>query len=270
MLDHGVESLFQLENLSAHVHGDFLGEVAGRDSGGNFGNVSYLAREIAGHEVDVIGKILPRAGDSGYLGLAAQLPFRADFASHARNFTRESVQLVHHGVDGVLQFEDFAFHVDRDLARQVSARNGSGDLSDVSNLSRQVASHGIDGVREIFPGAADSRHLSLAAQFSLGADLAGHASHFARERVQLVHHGIDGVLKFEDFALYVDRNLAGQVSTSNGGGHLRDVADLSRQVAGHRVHGVCEIFPGSSNSGNLRLAAKSTIGADLASHAGDF
>ena len=52
----------------------------------------------------------------GHLRLAAELAFRADFARHARHFGGEGVELVHHRVDGVLQFQDFALHVDRDLA----------------------------------------------------------------------------------------------------------------------------------------------------------
>src|SRR2546425_493401 len=41
--------------------------------------------------------------------------FRSDLARHTGNFGSERVQLVHHRVDGVLQFENFSFHVYRDL-----------------------------------------------------------------------------------------------------------------------------------------------------------
>ncbi len=43
-----------------------------------------------------------------HLGLAAELAFGAHFARHARHFRGERVQLVHHGVDGVLQLQDLA------------------------------------------------------------------------------------------------------------------------------------------------------------------
>ncbi len=57
----------------------------------------------------------------GTCGLAAELAFGADLARHARHFGRRtSVELIHHRVDGVLQLEDFALHVHRDLARQVA------------------------------------------------------------------------------------------------------------------------------------------------------
>ena len=41
-------------------------------------------------EVDVVGQVLPRAGDAGHLRLAAELAFGADFARHARHFRRRS------------------------------------------------------------------------------------------------------------------------------------------------------------------------------------
>src|SRR2546423_964370 len=49
--------------------------------------------------------------------------------------------------------------------------------------------------------------ITLAAEFSFGADFAGHARYFRRKRVELVHHRVDGVLQFKDFALYVDCDL---------------------------------------------------------------
>ena len=48
----------------------------------------------------------------------------------------EGVELVHHRVDGVLELEDLALHVDGDLARQVAARHRGGHLGDVAHLAR--------------------------------------------------------------------------------------------------------------------------------------
>ena len=84
---------------------------------------------------------------SGTSRLTAELAFGADFARDARHFRRERVELVHHGVDGVLQLEDFALHVDRDLARQVAARHGGGHFGDVADLGGQVAGHRVDASR---------------------------------------------------------------------------------------------------------------------------
>ena len=72
-------------------------------------------------EVDVVGQVLPGAGDALHVGLAAELAFGADLARHPRHFRGERGELVHHRVDGVLQLEDLALHVDRDLLGQVAA-----------------------------------------------------------------------------------------------------------------------------------------------------
>ena len=67
-------------------------------------------------ELTLSVKILPDAGDALHLGLAAELAFGADFARHARHFRGERAELVHHRVDGVLQLQNFAARIDRDLA----------------------------------------------------------------------------------------------------------------------------------------------------------
>jgi hypothetical protein len=51
-----------------------------------------------------------------------------------------------------------------------------------------------------FPGSSHAGHLRLSAEFAFGADFAGHARHFGGEGVQLIHHRIDGVFEFENFA----------------------------------------------------------------------
>ena len=53
----------------------------------------------------------------------------------------EGVELIDHRVDGVLQLEDLALHVDGDLARQVAARDRGRHLGDVAHLRRQVGGH---------------------------------------------------------------------------------------------------------------------------------
>jgi len=75
-----------------------------------------------------------------------------------------------------------------------------------------------------------------ATQLAVGADLAGHTGYFSGERVELVHHRVDGVLEFENFSLHVYRDFARQVATGHGGRHLSDVTDLASEVSGHGVH----------------------------------
>ena len=161
---------------------------------------TWLVR-LRGHEVHVVGQVLPRAGDAVHVGLAAELAFGADLARHARHFRRERAELVHHRVDGVLQLEDLALHVDGDLLREVAVGDGRRHVGDVAHLARQVAGHRVHVVGQVLPRAGDALHLGLAAELAFGADFARDARHFRRERAELVHHRVDGVLQLEDFAL---------------------------------------------------------------------
>ncbi len=63
---------------------------------------------------------------------------------------------------------------------------------------------------KIFPRTSNTRHLRLTAELSVGSHFAGHARYFAGERVELVHHRVERVFEFEDFAFHVDGDLAAQ------------------------------------------------------------
>ena len=202
----------------------FLREVAVGHGRRDLGDVAHLARQVAGHEVDVVGQVLPGAGDARDLGLAAELALGADLARHARHLRGEGAQLVDHRVDRVLELEDLALDVDGDLLREVAVGDRRGDVGDVAHLARQVRRHEVDVVGQVLPGAGDAGHARLAAELALGADLARHARHLRGEGAQLVHHRVDRVLELEDLALHVDRDLARQVA---GGHRLRDVGDVA-------------------------------------------
>src|SRR5262249_1982523 len=149
--------------------------------------------EVTGHEVNVVSEVFPGAAHPRHLRLAAELAFGADFPRHARHLASEGVELVHHNVESVFQFEDFALDVHPDLARQVAARHRGGAIGDFAHLPGEVTGHRVNVVGEVFPGAGHARHLRLAAEFAVGADFAGDAGHFRGERVELVHHRINGV-----------------------------------------------------------------------------
>ena len=104
--------------------------------------------------------------------------------------------------------QDLAAHVDRDLARQVSAGDGCRHFRDVTNLARKVTGHEVYVVRKVFPGTANAEYLGLTAEFAFRTDFAGDARHFAGKCIELVHHRVDGVLQFENFSLHIDRDLA--------------------------------------------------------------
>src|SRR5262249_7824747 len=156
-------------------------------------------------------------------------------------------QLIDHRVDGLLQLQDLAAHVDRDLARQVAAGDGGGHLGDIAHLAGEVAGHRVDVVGQVLPGAGDARHHRLTAELALGADLAPHAGHLGGKAVELVDHGVDGVLQLENLALDVDRDFARQIAAGDRGGDLGDVAHLAGEVGGHRVHRVGQVFPGAGD-----------------------
>ena len=181
LIDHRVDRVLQLQNLAAHVDGDLLGKIATSDRGGDVGDVADLRCQIVRHRVDVVSEVLPGAADTAHVGLAAELTFRADFARHAADFGRECVELIDHRVERVLELQDFALHVDGDLLGKIAVRDGGRHVGDVADLAGQVRGHRIDVVGKILPGARHARHLGLAAELALGADLARHAADFAGE-----------------------------------------------------------------------------------------
>ncbi len=153
-------------------------KISARHGRGHFGDVAHLVGQVAGHEVHVIRQILPRTGDAFHVRLAAQLAFRTHFARHARDFRRERAELIHHRIDGVLQLQNFAARIHRNLGSQIAARHGGRHTRDVANLVGQVARHVVDAVRQILPRAGNAADVGLAAQLSFGAHFARHARHF--------------------------------------------------------------------------------------------
>ena len=109
--------------------------------------------------------------------------------------------------------------------------------------------HEVDGLGEVLPGAGDPLHLGLAAQDALGAHLPGDPGHLLGEGRQLVHHRVEGVLQLQDLAARVHVDLLRQVAPGHRRGHLRDVAHLGGQVAGHAVHGVGQVAPHTGDPG---------------------
>ena len=128
-----------------------------------------------------IGQIDPSTG------IAATNPEQvdSDFTGDAGHLRGERAELVHHGVDGVLQLEDLALDVHGDLLRQVAVGDGGGDLGDVAHLAGEVAGHEVHVVGQVLPGAGHALHVGLAAQLAFGAHLARHARDFAGEGVEL-------------------------------------------------------------------------------------
>src|SRR5205085_2631711 len=108
LIDHGVDRVLQLEDLALHVDGDLAGEVARGNGGGHVGDVAHLRGQVPGHEVDLVGEVLPGAADALSLRVAVQLSFGADLAGDAGHLRGERVQLIDHRVQRVLELENLA------------------------------------------------------------------------------------------------------------------------------------------------------------------
>ena len=257
----------QLEDLALHVDGDLLRQVAERDGGRHLGDVADLAGQVLGHQVDVVGEVLPGAADALDAGLAAELAFGADLARHARHFRGERVELIDHRVDGVLQLENLALHVDGDLLRQVARRHGGGHFGDVADLPGQVGRHGVDVVGQVLPGAGDALDAGLAAELALGADLARHARHFRGERGKLADHRVDDLADAQEFAAQraavdLDHHGLRQVALGDG-------ADDARHFGGRLHHVLDEVvdrahagFPAAGGVAHMAALADAAVLAD--------
>ena len=171
---------------------------------------------------------------------------------------------------GVLQLQNFALDIHGNFLGQISVRNGCRYVCDVAHLVRQIACHEVHAVGQIFPGSRDTVHFRLSAQFSFGTHFARHTRHFRSERIQLVHHRVDGVLQFENFAFDVDRDLSSTSRRSRPQLSLPRCFAPGRQVAGHEVHAVRQILPGTSHALHICLSAQFPFRTHFPRHTGYF
>ena len=204
LINHGVDRVFQLKDLAAHVDGDLARQVAARHGGRDLCDIAHLIGQVAAHRVDAVGQILPRSRHAGHQRLAAELAFGSHLAGDARHLGGEGPQLVDHRVDGFLELQDLAAHVDGDLLRKVAVGDRDGDFGDVAHLPGQVARHRVDAFDEVLPNPGDLAHLRLTAQLPVRADFAGDARHFRGEHAQLLDHRVDDLRRAKELSLQSD------------------------------------------------------------------
>src|SRR5207244_12404681 len=111
-----------------------LAHFSVRDRAGGFRLFAYLARHRSRERVDVVRQVLPGAADPLDLSLAAELALGTHLAGDARHLVREGRELVDHDVDGVLELEDLAPRLDRDLLREIAGCDRGSHLRDVANV----------------------------------------------------------------------------------------------------------------------------------------
>ncbi len=146
----------------------------------------------------------PCAGNAAHLRLSAQLALRCRLRGATRVTSEaERIELIDHGVDGVLQLEDFAFHVDGDLLGQVAERHGRGDFGNVCAPGRSgFAAMAFTLSVRSFHVPPTPGNLRLPAEPSPRCPTSRATRvHFRCETVELVDHDVDGVLQLKDFAL---------------------------------------------------------------------
>ena len=205
--DHLVDFVLEERDLASGVDPDVPGEVAFGYGRGHLGHSPDLGREVGGQLVDVVGQVLPGAGRTGHVRLAAEHPVDADLSSHGRDLLREGGQRVGHVVDGVRQRRDLALGFEDHFAAKVAVGHGGNDPGNAAHLVGQVAGHQVHVVGQVFPGAGHALHPGLAAQLAFGADLTRHPGDLRSKGIELVDHHVDGVLQLEDLALDLDRDL---------------------------------------------------------------
>src|SRR5690606_36087208 len=151
LVDHRVDRVFQLQDLTLNVHRDLAAQVPLGDGCRHFRDVAHLTRQVRRHRVYVISQVLPRTGHPGYHGVPPKFTFRAHLARHTAHLGSKPVELIDHRVDRVLQLEYLTAHINGDLWAQVTARHRRRHLCDLAHLARQVRRHRVHVVRQVFP-----------------------------------------------------------------------------------------------------------------------
>src|SRR5262249_47016887 len=150
---------------------------------------------------------------------------------------------VHHDVNGVLELEDFALNVHRDLAGEVAASDGGSYFGDIADLGGEVRGHWVDVVGQVLPRAGHAGHRSLAAKVACGADFARDPRNLGGKRAELIHHDVDGFLELENFAADVHGDFFGKVAVGDSDSDFGNVTDLGGEVAGHLVDRFGQFLP---------------------------
>ena len=116
LVDHRVDGVLQLEDLALTSTVIFLRQVAVGDGGRRPRRCCAPGRSgCRPCEFTLSVRSFQVPATPLHLGLAAELALGADLARHARHLGGERAELIDHRVDGVLQLEDLALHVDGDL-----------------------------------------------------------------------------------------------------------------------------------------------------------
>src|SRR5262249_20965229 len=143
---HIVDGVGEGGDLTLRLHSEALIEITIGHRGHHLHDPADLFGHVGGHEIDVVGEVVPVDGDAGRHCLATELALGAHLSRYAGHLGGETVELIDHCVDGVLQLQDLTVHIYSDLFGQVTARYRRRDVGDVADLAGQVRRHEIDAV----------------------------------------------------------------------------------------------------------------------------
>ena len=79
---HRVDGVGQRGDFAFGFHNQFLFQIAVGNRCHDARDAANLRRQVARHEVDVIGEVFPRSRDVGHARLSAQFAFGSHFARH--------------------------------------------------------------------------------------------------------------------------------------------------------------------------------------------
>jgi len=132
---------------------------------------AHLAGQVAREQVDVVGQVLPHPADlDGHSRRLAELALGADLTGDAGDLGGEAVQLVHHGVDGVLQLQHLAAHVRGDLLAQVAVGHRPDDALHLARRAHERLDQAVDRLDAALPALRPAAEHDALAQLPLAAD----------------------------------------------------------------------------------------------------
>ena len=261
-----------MENLSSDIHGDFLREIAIGHSRCHRRNVANLRGQVGCHVIDRVGQIFPLTRHPFDFRLPTENAFRADLARHTRHFRGKGTKLIHHLVDGVLQFKELAAHIDGDFLSEIPICYGRCHCRDIADLRSEVGRHEVHVVRQIFPGAGNAFDFRPAAEFAFRPHFARHARHFRRETAQLLDHRVYDPCRTQKLSLELvafdpSRHGFGQITLRNRADHPRHFARRTNQIPDQIVDRSDRPGPGVRHLGERRSLCNPAFLSDLASDA---
>ena len=161
LVDHRVDRVLELQELTLDVDRDLLAQVAVGHGGGHLGDVSHLPGQVAGHQVHVVGQVLPDAADLDRHGCGlTELALGPHLAGYARELGYEAVELVDHGVDRVLQVQHLAADVGRHLLAEIAVGHRPDHALHLDGRAHQRADQAVHRLHAPGPalGRSSERH----------------------------------------------------------------------------------------------------------------